>query len=220
MYILAKSSLYRIVWSGRTPSEDNMVDITFITHSKANEPRAGQTDKERQLSVMGSMLARQRRLTLSGQNYQMVIHSPALYAKQTAHILAGDPDGRNKTIEVAELAVDEKDPFFPDIVIARRALGPALFREYQKSVATNKALVELGRRGNYALKSVIGAVPNPEDQGHVLIVGHDILLLSISLEMCYRSEDREEIANSLLRHCEGFHLGVNHENETRLIRKI
>ncbi len=191
------------------------LEVTFLTHSTVSAPFDDrQPNSTIELSVTGEMKARDRRRALGRPRFQMVLHLPTLYAKQTATLIAG-LDGSAKTIEVPELALQGK--VTEDILMAIMTLGRVPFREYLKSVATAKALIEFGRQGNYAVKKIIGEVPSPEDKGKVLIIGKNILLQAICYEMCFQQIDRERINDSLLGECEGFGLSVNHENETRLL---
>ncbi len=218
---LAKTPTYCIVWSDNfvpfaTGREAMSLSVTFLTHGTADNTRAGQDDDRRELSVVGAMKVRDRRRGLGNPKFQMVVHSPALRTEQTARILAG-LDENARTIVVPELSLRGQNPSaWEDIFTAIQALGRIPFRDYLKSTSTAKALVEFGQRGNYALKNVIGAVPDPTDRGNVLVIGHNILVQAICHEMCYNSIDLERIQSSLLGDCEGFGLVVNHENETRL----
>lgn len=190
------------------------LEVTFLTHGAPSAPYDDrQSDRTIELSAIGAFKARDRRRALGRPNFQMVLHLPALYAKQTAISVAGlEVDAR--TIEVPELALHGKDSV--DVHTAIMTLGNVPYYEYLKSVATARAMAEFGRQGNYAIKNIIGAVPSLEDKGKVLIIGKRILLQAICFEMCFHSADLRQIGECILENCEGFTLKVNHENETTI----
>lgn len=194
-----------------------MRKIFFVRHGKAGPAPEGKGDIDRPLNEKGHNQALDRREELDGIDFDLVISSPALRARETAVRVAAAADG--DVIVAQSLYPDPTDNDLGtrlDKLFGLPHLGyvpvSAYLKEKDGDVLTDWAAV--------ARHEVLALIEKHGSPKNVLIAGHAVAIPALAMAIAEDTELPDEIAEINLGECEGFALVLDAEGDPCKLEKF